>query len=312
MSEIINKHLECVLKSHNMNLDEGTLLDNYKSKRDKVKEALEKEYGDKIIKIINSGSYKKHTAINVKFDMDLCVHFKSDSFKTLKEMYESVYNFLKDNYKKDDVDLMEIREQRVSVGLLFDVDDEKILFDVTPGREFNDDNTDNDINLYMNIGDTNSKKTNIQKQIDTISGRDKERHCIKFLKVWKFYHDVKIKSFLVELLVMETFDINNIDNERGHWNRLKKTIEFIRDNIETIQLKDPGNSNNIVTDSLQSDEKTSIKDLLEEMLEKIGKDENKIKYYFPINSKYPCEEKKQGYEQNTKSNSSILSTKSFG
>ena len=311
MSVEINKHLDCVLKSHNINLDSGELLNNYKKKRDKVNEALEIKFGNKIEKIVNSGSYAKKTAINIKFDMDLCIHFKKDSFNTLKEMYEAVFNYLNDEYKKEDDDLIKVRQQRVSTGLIFNVDGEDILFDVTGGRKFNNDEKDNDINLYQNVEDSNSKKTNIQKQIDKIIGRDKERESIKLLKVWKFHH-FDIKSFLVELLTLEAFDKNSIDDEKGLWARLKKVIEFMRDNIETINLIDPGNSNNNVADSLDSEEKTKLKNNLTNMLLKIEKDESKIKHYFPLNEKYPCKKEENKYEQNSKNAPAILSTQSFG
>ncbi len=105
-----NKHLECVLSSHNMNVGEGTLLDNHKTKRDKVKQALKDHYGSNQKKIIHSGSYAKHTAINTKFDLDLCIYFKKDAFKRLEEMHNDVYEFLKNDYKKSDTDLIEVRK----------------------------------------------------------------------------------------------------------------------------------------------------------------------------------------------------------
>ena len=95
-----NKHLKCVIESHDIHLDSGTLLDNYKTKRAKVKDALNEKFKEKIAKIIHSGSYKKHTAINTKFDMDLCVHFKKGSFSTLKEMYDEVFKFLNSEFEE--------------------------------------------------------------------------------------------------------------------------------------------------------------------------------------------------------------------
>ena len=35
-------------------------------------------------KAINSGSYAKHTAINVKFDIDVCLPFMRNSFETVE------------------------------------------------------------------------------------------------------------------------------------------------------------------------------------------------------------------------------------
>ncbi|MEJ8802815.1 nucleotidyltransferase domain-containing protein [Pontibacter sp. H249] len=296
MSTYKNNHLQFVLDTHNINREEEKdLLDKYKTKRDKVKDALCEEYGSDIVKIINSGSYSKFTAINTKFDLDLCVHFKREKFKTLKEMHDTIYEFLKKEYKKTDDDLVKVRKQKVSVGLKFNVDGDDVLFDVTPGRKLaSDSNSDeNDIKLYLNIeDDPTSKKTNIHKQLEKISGRANERETIKLIKVWKFNHDHDLKSFLVELLTMEAFDQAE-DVPRGLWARLKMSLEFIRDNIKTISLKDPGNSNNNVADSLTSERKDELHEEIEEMLEKIEKDEKKIEYYFPANPKYPKEEEKK-------------------
>jgi hypothetical protein len=309
-----NKHLECVLSSHNMNVEEGTLLDNHKAKRDKVKKALEQHYGSKQKKIINSGSYAKHTAINTKFDVDLCIYFNKDAFKKLEIMHNDVYEFLNNNYKKSDNDLIKVRKQKVSIGLTFNVDGEDLLFDVTPGRKMKEDDNDSDINLYLNVEEANSKKTNVEKQIDNIKGRTKERECIKLLKVWKYKHNKEMKSFFVELFVIRAFDNKNIDEIKGQWERLKAVIEYMRDNILSINLEDPGNSNNNVADSLTEEEKKGFKEDFTEILEKIEADELKLKYYFPINEKYPCpdEEKKAGYNTTATGNPSKNPTPTFG
>jgi hypothetical protein len=207
-------------------------------------------------------------------------------------MYDSVYTFLNTNYKKDDDDVTKVRAQKVSTGLTFSVDGETLAFDVTPGREPNDDKEDNDIFIYINNDEAQStrKKTNIFKQIEHIKGKDKERDCIKQLKVWKHVHKFDIKSFFVELLVIKAFEKADIDSEskESFWNRLEKTMTFIRDNIKTIQLIDPGNSNNVVSDTLSDEEKDNLKDEMDTILKKIEKDETKIKHYFPINPAHPC------------------------
>lgn len=298
-----NDHLDCVLKSHSIKLDSGSLLDNYRAKRNKVKEALDKEFSDKIIKTINSGSYAKHTAINTKFDMDLCNHFKKGSFDKLQDMYDAVYKFLNEDF--DDDDIIYVREQKVSIGLKFNVDGEDILFDVTPGRQLNDAKEDNDIYLYINDEtDANRTKTNIHKQIEKIQGRHKERENIKLLKVWKSHH-FKVKSFLVELLVMKAYDKEKIEDVKDLWERLKKVIEFIRDNIETVTLIDPGNSGNNVAKSLTDDEKKDFKKEMANILDEVEKDSTQLKHFFPINSKYAdCD--------NTQSNSQSQSSKLLG
>ncbi len=234
-------------------------------------------------------------------------------------MHNDVYEFLKNDYKKSDKDLIEVRKQKVSIGLTFNVGGEDLLFDVTPGRIIEEDETR--LNLHLN-GDEekNRQQTDIEKQIakihkdiDDVSARKKARECIKFLKVWKYKHDKKMKSFFVELFVIQAFKEQDIDSTRGKWERLKAVIEFMRDKITTINLKDPGNESNNVSDSLTDDEKEDFKNDFTEMLEKIEDDELKLKYYFPVNEKYPCEEeKKTGYNTNVTGNPSRNPTPTFG
>lgn len=310
MSNYKNNHLQDVLDTHSINREEEKgLLDKYKAKRQEVKDALNEEYGTDIVKIINSGSYSKFTAINTKFDLDLCIHFKRGRFGSLIEMYDSVFTFLKNKYKKEDKDLVKVRKQKVSVGLKFNVGGEDVLFDVTPGRKLPADSSsdENDVKLFLNIeDDPSSKKTNIHKQLEEIKGRTNERETIKLIKVWKYNHKVELKSFLVELLTIKAFEKAD-EVPRGLWARLEMTLEFIRDNIKSICLKDPGNKSNNVADSLTEDEKDELIEEIDTMLQKVEKDEEKIEYYFPSNPKYPKEkEKKDGSNsQYEKKNSAV-------
>lgn len=301
-----NDYLGCVHRSYGINLEEDlvedneSLADRYRKKRDKVQAALENKFGSNIRCIQHSGSYAKHTAINIKFDMDLCVNFKRSAFTTLRVMYDDVLEYLESDEFSDEVgDLTEVRAQKVSVGLFFLVDDEVLNFDITPGRRISDDDTSCfDLNLCLNDEDSSGRmKTNIAKQIDHIKGRKKERETVKLLKAWKFEHFTKLKSFLLELLTIKSFDDKGEANvPSGRWDRLKLTMEFIRDNIETINLLDPGNSGNNVTNSLTDRQKKKLAKEMKRALKQIEADSNKLKFYFPVNPKFPCEDKPKDKE----------------
>lgn len=326
-----DEYLGCVHRSYGINLEEDLMQDKeslakrYRTKRDAVKAALEKKYGSLIKCIQHSGSYAKHTAVNIKFDMDLCVNFKRSAFTTLRAMYDDVLAYLDSDEFSDEVgDLTDVRAQKVSVGLFFMVDDEVLNFDITPGRRISDEDPDCfDLNLCLNDEDSSGRmKTNIAKQIDHIKGRKKERETTKLLKAWKFEHFPKLKSFLLELLTIEAFDVKGEKNiPGGKWERLKFTMEFIRDNIETINLHDPGNSGNNVTNSLSDRQKTKLAKEMKRALKQIDKDSNKLKFYFPINPKFPCEEKAKEkssesasnrYEQNASVTQTTYPSTSYG
>ena len=145
------RYLESVIDSYKISKEEK-LLEKYKTKRDEVKRALEEKYKGNIYSPFNSGSYAKNTAINTKFDFDMVTPFKRNAFGasgTLEQMYNEVYDFLSEKYK----DEASIRKQKVSIGLEFnsDKDGDSIKIDVVPGREYNQEqyNDDKNLNLYV-------------------------------------------------------------------------------------------------------------------------------------------------------------------
>ena len=89
-------YLTDVLETHRMSKIEG-LVNKFKAKRDDVKSALSEHYGDNIYYPFDSGSFKKHTAINIKFDLDVVAPFKRDSFETLEVMFDDLYTSCQTN-----------------------------------------------------------------------------------------------------------------------------------------------------------------------------------------------------------------------
>lgn len=301
------QHLKQVLETHRMTHIEG-LLDKYKEKRNEVKEALEGNYKDKIYNPINSGSYAKHTAINIKFDLDIVIPFKRDSFDTLEEMFNDVYDFLYEKYKNE----AEIRKQKVSIGIAFDTDSDgdEINIDVVPGRELNQDQytDDNNLNLFVNsqYGLLDKKtyiQTNIKAQIEHIKGKSNERSIVRLLKIWKTTNDEPYKSFFLELITIKAFDKEDINGNQ--WDKLKSVMEYIRNNIteDNFTLKDPGNSNNDVADTLESWEKTNLSNRMSTMLDRIENNSETIKTYFPINEVFEEDENSENDKYGIKDSS---------
>lgn len=300
-----SSYLESVIRSHQIT-KEKMLLDKHIQKKNEVKEALETEFESNIYSPFNSGSYAKNTAINTKFDFDLVSPFKRNAFGsngTLKEMYDSVYEFLYNKYKDD----AEVRKQKVSIGLEFynDSDGDKIKIDVVPGREFNQGQYEDDENLnlyvyykYGNIEAGSERiKTNVKSQISNIKDRadnekDSIRKIIRLLKVWKNTKmNYPTKSFFLELITIKAFD--NCEISGNLWNKLKVVLEYIRDNVnkEGFILKDPGNSSNNLADTLTDYEKQQLSTDMKILLDRIEEHEDNIMSYFPENVKFKEETK---------------------
>lgn len=292
-----NKHLNDSLDSHKIS-KEQELIDKNVEKRKGISEALQEKYGSNMYNPFNSGSYAKHTAMNKKFDMDLVAPYKRNAFDTLEAMYNSVYDFLYNKYK----DEATIKKQKVSIGLEFhaDADGDIINVDVVAGRELSKDQylKDDNLNLYVyeqfgKIDKGSDRiKSNIQAQIDNIkehAQKDSVRRMIKLLKIWKFYNRKKPKSFFLELITIKAFDKKTISGNT--WEMLKTVMEFIRDEVKAISLPDPGNSSNDVADTLTDYEKGSVSDDMKLMLERIEDDSDSIKSYYPINDKFPPQDR---------------------
>lgn len=293
-----SNYLWDVLSSHKVSKEEG-LLDKFKEKRDTIKGSLKERFGDNLYSPFNSGSFAKHTAINLKFDFDLMAPFKRNAFSTLEEMYEAVYDFLYEEFNGE----AHVRKQKVSIGIEFfpDVDGEIVKIDIVPGRELNQGQYEEDEKLNLYVYSQFGKlaqgsdyiRSNVRKQVDHIrqSGDDRTsvRNIIRLLKVWKTHTNQNYpKSFLIELIVIKAFDKLTIEGDL--WDKLRSVLVFIKDNIESISLPDPGNTNNEVADTLTDYEKQSLSSDFAYLIERIDESSDLIKLYFPINEKFPPEE----------------------
>ena len=93
-----NSHLKEVLDTHRM-CHVQAFVDKFISRREEIKVKMSNHYGNDKYSSFCSGSFAKHTATNVKFDLDLVEPFKRSAFGILQEMFDSVYDFLVEEYK---------------------------------------------------------------------------------------------------------------------------------------------------------------------------------------------------------------------
>jgi hypothetical protein len=297
MSEKRNQHLSCVLKSHKIENNED-LMKAYRKKRDEVREALKAKYGSRIYWMIHSGSYKKFTAVNIKFDMDLVVPFKKEEAETLKQLFDEIRAFF-DDYKKRDTTLKDVKGQKIAIGLTFEVDGHTLDLDIVPGREINDYEKDGDLNVYVNdtMGTSAAGtylKTNISAQIEYVKNNSDARDVIKLLKVYKRRNPGKIekfKSIALELIVIKA--LSGYKGSSDLWSRLRHTLVYIKDHITTVTLTDPGNSNNCISDAISGFDKLMIQSTIDILIMNLDATGDAIKVHFPANPEYPCEEPKR-------------------
>ena len=307
-------HLQNVLETHRMRHVQS-FVDKMTVKRSEITSFLKQKYGGYAYDPFNSGSMAKHTATNVKFDMDIVIPFNHNTFDTLEEMYENVFSTLEKEYRNE---ANIIRKQKVSVGIKFPLDkgeSRPIEIDVVPGREPSQNSylENRDLNIYIfnpyscQQSGGMYKKTNIHKQIEYISGKNSERQIIRLLKIWKKHSDKPYKSFLIELAVIKAFEQYN--GSSGLWERLKYVMNFILNNIadSSFHLYDPGNTNNDVVVDMGDYDKYSLQSDMANMLNNIENNPSSyLPYYFPLNEMY------SGYAEKTNGLSFPSSPKRFG
>lgn len=284
MSTSKNAHLDAVIKTHNVELEEAKIT-AYRTKRDEIKVALQQHYRGCMYDPLNSGSYAKKTAINTNFDLDLAVPFKRGEFRTLRDMFEDVEGWVEDQKSSNRFGITQVSRQRRSINLIFHVNGHELDMDIVPGRELNSDQYQEDynLNLYDSKDDT-SIQTNIKTHTELMLNRNLEREVIKLMKVWKTAHKQDMKSFLVELMILSAFDKDSSLADKKLYERLKGSLEYMADNITTIRLVDPANSANVVSDTLTMTEKQEFKGRFGRILEEIERSEDNLIEYFPINA----------------------------
>jgi len=255
--------------------DDNTLL---LDKAEQVKAKLNQKFkSDLAITPKFHGSIAKGTSIYGS-DIDIQLQFKKD-FGTLADVYYKVSDYVFDEFK--DVKLESVREQKHSIGLEFKIKDELKRIDIVPTRQI--DNGSNDTCLFVNktgfFEKPIYKKTNAQKQLSFLNFNYREKRIVRLLKVWKTENNLKIKSIHLEWLAKKAFQqiaiSNNIEKA------LKDVTHFIASNIEYLRIVDPANSNNIISDTLTNEEKSTISRFCFKMINDITKDKRNIIDYFP-------------------------------
>jgi len=214
--------------------------------KEEVEHYLREKFGQEPA-IRYAGSKAKGTMIAESYDLDLTCYFSSDENKTLKEIHDEVQNVLSEKYS------IEFKASAVRIKQIDNDKETDYHIDVVPGRFV--DGKDGDAFLHVTYGEKERMSTNIDTHIIYV----KESGCqniIKLLKLWKVRNNVPIKTFVMEIVAVET-----LEGSRTKDNLPKSLWEILvclKDDIETMRLEDPANSNNIVSEVVSASDKSVI------------------------------------------------------
>jgi hypothetical protein len=243
-----HEYLERILTDQTL-AEDGPELKALRLEREAVEELLREEFQPCNPTIRYGGSKAKGTMIREMYDLDIPCYFDrddQDAGGTLEDIFHKTEKALGKKYK--------VQPKTSVLRLLSSQDENRGIYthvDVVPGRFIDDSNED--CFLYINGGEKCRLRTNIETQINYIrdSGR---RPAIRLAKLWRVRSGLQIKTFGLELSVIQILASRKIGNDLDD-----QLIEFWktwRDESRGIRIEDPANPSgndlgNLLTDQIR-------------------------------------------------------------
>ena len=214
-----------------------------------IRDMLGRAYGPKI----DDSSYlircHRKSPDSTALDIDIAVHFEHHSFRTVKEMYDSLYDLLWCFY--------DTAKKRSSISVR--IDDHTI--DMIPVRLTDKTVMSGEIyDMYRG----RSLRTNILRQWESVE-RSVHGDAVRLMRIWKYRNGVEARSFFLELIavnVLSDFGSERLDDQ------VVRILECLRDDIDDIVLTDPGNTGNDIARTLSPDERRALSKASSASLEK--------------------------------------------
>ena len=226
----VNDYLKEILQQQTLDED-GDELKALRAKKEEIEQVLRRVFGASPV-IKYGGSKAKGTMVLVSYDLDLLCYFphdEDDAGDTLEQLYESVATALEAaGYKVD---------RRRSALRVMSKEGDDFHVDVVPGRYV--DKEQEDVFLHQNEGKKARLKTNPSVHIDHV----KDSGCvdeIRLVKIWRERESLHIKTFVLELAVIEILADFTGDREE----RMRELFEAFRDRVDEFSVSDPANGNN--------------------------------------------------------------------
>ena len=193
-----------------------------------------------LINVGLSGSRAKGTAVALSTAFDVFISLSSSDDTPLEDIYNSLYaHFNQPSYN--------CRKQNVSIGITYGGKS----VDLVPGRrqsQYGDDHS-----LY-NRKQSSWMKTNISEHIRMVKNSNRIIE-IAAAKIWRHRHSLEFPSIFLELVTIQALKNHRVAE---HDNNFLSLLDYIRDNIQSVRIVDPANSNNIISDELTAADKKTL------------------------------------------------------
>jgi hypothetical protein len=220
------EYLQKILEAQELGEDSEELK-ALRARRDEVEAHLREAFGDGPT-IRYGGSRAKGTLIKDSYDLDLICYFERDDDEaggTLKDIYNNVRDELAKHY---------LVEPKTSALRIKGIDHIDFHVDIVPGRFVDDD--ESDVFLYRAADDKCRLKTNIDVHIAHVKNSG-VTDATKLMKLWRTRHGVALKTFVLELAVIDVLSGSDalLDEQ------VRTFLEKLRDEPEDIKVEDPAN-----------------------------------------------------------------------
>jgi hypothetical protein len=249
----VEQFLHELLSSQELTPNQEATLQAHKQE---VTNYLRSEFGSAPI-IKYAGSYEKGTLISECYDLDIVCYFPSSDQRTLKEIRNEVLSHLEKKYViQEKASALRILTMKGILGPDYHVD-------IVPGRFIEGTK---DVFLHVAEGERERIQTNLKTHIDFIT----HSGCvdiIRLIKLWAHRNDISLRTFVLELFVIES--LNGFRNKTNIKESFIEVLRAFKENFGKTQLTDPANTNNIVSQLIDSRTKTTVTQLAEASLRSI-------------------------------------------
>lgn len=248
--------LSDLLESQNLKTEQLVTLEAHKKE---VTEYLLSKFQEQVPTIKYAGSHAKETMIQDSYDLDIVCYFPSDDTRTLKEIREDVSDHLNAKYLMED----KASAERI-LNLKGVTAPQNYHIDVVPGRFIAGSS---DVFLHLAEGEKERLQTNLKTHITHI----KDSGCvpvIRLIKLWAHRNNVKAKTFVLELFVVEALSGSKTKNNLSA--SFLYVLEEMKNRFATIELVDPANTGNVVSRLISSSDKSTAVQIASQTLEALS------------------------------------------
>ncbi|MEN8185513.1 MAG: hypothetical protein ABFR05_00130 [Bacteroidota bacterium] len=203
---------------------------------------------------IKIGSTEDGTSLSDEFDIDITVAFNSNSYNSTNEMFDTMYKFLDINYT--DYDLIKIRKQKKSIGILYEIEGDDYKIDIVPYKISKNIRNKTQGYLFVNNNSLFKNDSYTKTDITSLKGislNNSQQKLLIAFKNWKKEYSIPISSHLLKMFIIDAYDFNRGFIPRDFTNKIIMIVKYIKDNILTRRIVSVENTNNILTNFDDSD-----------------------------------------------------------